>query len=656
MGKGQIVNDFGDGRYAVKLLQNREKADQALARIDTWIALNQTRQDALPPGDPEHKLPMLKLSMASLLKQKEYLLLIPADETIDAWCADRTEELSGVVGTIEINGDPNATVNIRPGYTDNAAHVPARDGQEMNIRAMTPEQAFYNLAMMPGWQKWKPTYRVGAITSIDGDTCSVMLDDANSSIKGAEYNINQAWDLTDVDIEYMNCNGSAFESGDRVIVQFIGQDFETPKVIGFEDNPKPCSQYVLIYSRVGIKQVTIIWDCSENYYAANGYWVDSSDIKHIISPSDYPFISDIDDDVFSLWQSKTVKDSSNMYSFGSRPPYIYTVETIPTPPQTLSVTSPMGNVFIGYLHTYFDKTITVTGSKKTEYGMEFDFLVDPPYEEYREFINVGNCFREIWTPYDPYPISSNMDGEWLDIYIDTELEPRPCPHRASTWNATILVTQNSVQVEKITTSYENQYNYVDESQWSQDGTLIKEIRLDFYHDKTTYYNGGYRSGELSQVPTPNGKDREVGHTTTEYIKDANENPLGNTQWSYKVYTELNRPGSISGYLNLIPAGPPWAEGDCSCFSICSFYEFNDDYAVQVYIDRKHGSNTFAQCVKRETATSSFTAQRNTEFESAIKAMVTLAHEQVTTATELWKVQVPINVVGILKYLSKGIIK
>ena len=240
MGKGQIINDFGDGRYAVKLLQNREKADQALARIDTWIALNQKRQSAIPPGDPEHKLPMLKFSMASLLKQKEYLLLIPQDAIADAWCADLTEELTGEVGTIEINGDPKAAVNIRPGYTDNAAHVPERDGQTMNIRAMTPEQAFYNLAMMPGWQKWRPTYRVGAITSINGDTCSVRLDDANSSLKGAEYNINQAWDLTDVDIEYMDCNGAAFEPGDRVIVQFIGQDFEVPKVIGFEDNPKPC--------------------------------------------------------------------------------------------------------------------------------------------------------------------------------------------------------------------------------------------------------------------------------------------------------------------------------------------------------------------------------------------------------------------------------
>ena len=251
MGKGQIIDNLGEGRYSVKLLYDRTKADKELAQIDRWIALNQERQDAVPSGDPEHKLPGLKLAMASLLKQKEYLLKIPPDPTVSAWCADYTGDLSGTVGTIEINGDPGAGVNIRPGYADDAAHDPDRDGQSMNIRAMTPEQAFYNLAMMPGWQKWRPTYRAGVITEISGDTCNVTLDAANSSLASngtGPLNINQGTYLADVDIEYMDCNGRAFEAGDRVLVQFEDQNFSSPRVIGFESKPKPCSESICFFA------------------------------------------------------------------------------------------------------------------------------------------------------------------------------------------------------------------------------------------------------------------------------------------------------------------------------------------------------------------------------------------------------------------------
>ncbi len=254
MGKGQIISQHGAGRYSVKILNDRTKADKALSDIDKWIALNQARQDRLIVGDPYFeahkqgediaaKLRELKLAMASLLKQKEYLLKIPPDPTVSAWCADYTEDLTGTVGTIEINGDPGAGVNLRPGYPEgNAAHNPGRDGQTMNIRSMTPEQAFYNLAMMPGWQKWRPTYRLGTIMNMTGITCSVRLDDAYSSMASngtGPLNINEVWDIANVPIQYMTCNESAFKIGDRVLVQFMGQ---VPKVIGFVSNPKKCAE------------------------------------------------------------------------------------------------------------------------------------------------------------------------------------------------------------------------------------------------------------------------------------------------------------------------------------------------------------------------------------------------------------------------------
>jgi predicted transglutaminase-like cysteine proteinase len=46
--------------------------------------------------------------------------------------------------------------------------------------------------------------------------------------------------LTDVPVEYMSCNAAAFSDGDQVVVEFTGQDFSQPKVIGFKANPSAC--------------------------------------------------------------------------------------------------------------------------------------------------------------------------------------------------------------------------------------------------------------------------------------------------------------------------------------------------------------------------------------------------------------------------------
>ena len=46
--------------------------------------------------------------------------------------------------------------------------------------------------------------------------------------------------LDNVPIEYMGCNAGAFADGDRVVVQFTGQSWTTPKVVGFLTNPQAC--------------------------------------------------------------------------------------------------------------------------------------------------------------------------------------------------------------------------------------------------------------------------------------------------------------------------------------------------------------------------------------------------------------------------------
>ncbi|MBN1548468.1 MAG: hypothetical protein JW902_17595 [Syntrophaceae bacterium] len=161
----------------------------------------------------------------------------PENPVLSAWCADLTENQTGTVGTIELPGE-RGTFLIQPGHNGNAVYSSTRDGILAPGSSLSPAGAFYNLAMKPGWQKWKPTYRFGTITAIEDDTCSVSLEGASNSETGL--GVNQSGSLSDVSISYMQCNGTAFEKGDEVVIEFQGQGWRSPRVIGFRENPKPC--------------------------------------------------------------------------------------------------------------------------------------------------------------------------------------------------------------------------------------------------------------------------------------------------------------------------------------------------------------------------------------------------------------------------------
>lgn len=172
----------------------------------------------------------------NLVDRKRALLAATVKTTRQAWCADLTEDATGEVATIEIPGEDQAIL-IAPG-----GRAPAdADGALMARELMTPEQVFFNAAVLPGWQKWKPGYRKATITAINEETgrVDVDLDPATSSAN--RLNVNQSETLADVEVVYMDCNADAFDVGDRVIVEFDGMTWGSPKVIGFVENPKPCS-------------------------------------------------------------------------------------------------------------------------------------------------------------------------------------------------------------------------------------------------------------------------------------------------------------------------------------------------------------------------------------------------------------------------------
>lgn len=192
-----------------------------------------------------------KMKLGSLTKEKQFLTdNLPPDEEIAAWCADLNESLSGEVGTIEIPGERTAPVIIMPGGSsgNDAIYDTDRDGQIVPVLGLSPSENYYNLAMMPGWQKYQPTFRLGVITNLNANLCDITLDAAISSLQGLDVNPDAT--LTNVPITYLTCDGAAFEVGDRVVVAYTGSGpgtTYTPSVIGFESNPKTCGLSTPIY-------------------------------------------------------------------------------------------------------------------------------------------------------------------------------------------------------------------------------------------------------------------------------------------------------------------------------------------------------------------------------------------------------------------------
>lgn len=367
--------------------QSWQERSQDLDRINALVAEAATLDEALRVAEK---------ILADLINQRTQLTAdrvwlagkMPLDETVDAWCADLTTDLTGEVGTVEIPGErsnPAATVHIRPGYDGRAAYTAAEqfaplitakthaqaetllavervdaaqaalvagqarvteyqarladlisrpraqedvygyledldgnpipaprgitdteiveaegqlsaaqaqlpvlegilatmtaaldaarsafeaaaaaldtaraaetnprnaDGRLQSVSAAPgPFSWFFNQTLLPAWEKWMPTYRVGEITELSGDTCTVALDPTQSSQQDIDVNRDPV--LSDVPIRYMECNGDAFGVGDRVLVEFLYRDSSRPVVIGFESHPRECGDHGIIGALAG---------------------------------------------------------------------------------------------------------------------------------------------------------------------------------------------------------------------------------------------------------------------------------------------------------------------------------------------------------------------------------------------------------------------
>ena len=294
MGRARIISGGPDARYAIEVDVGAAQKAQLLAAVaaakvknDALIVQQQAEIDiadaresaqriklaaareayivesqALPPGAPrpssapwmfelkllrdlQRKHAPLRLSMQRLKFERQALIEEDAKWnafnpliTRDAWCADMTDTkpAGSFVGVLEVKGEQDLIL-IKP----SAPNWVAADGLLRARDIMTPWQAYANAAILPGWQKYKPTFRTGTILELDkpANKATVELNAHTSSAQRLP--IDQKQRLVDVPVTYMQCHAEAFEVGNRVVVMFDGQNQTLPRVIGFVDNPKPCN-------------------------------------------------------------------------------------------------------------------------------------------------------------------------------------------------------------------------------------------------------------------------------------------------------------------------------------------------------------------------------------------------------------------------------
>jgi|GEM_PF-2036470 hypothetical protein len=290
MSKGEIVSHIADGKYRVRQKLAAERVKEEIAALEKRIAelaidvpaakleLLQANNlvsdkaraiDLLIPDlqagvdGTREKIKKLQVEMAelsgaaqlselkaseliaenlSVLKRRAQLEAVPEGRELELWCADYTLNLSGDVGLVDVNDEGGQGLVIQPGFSGDAAYSAQRDGALFPNIAQSGPQVFFNAAILPGVQRWLPRYRVGEITRLQADVCTVRLGEAKSSAQ--DLPINEAETLVDIPIVYMDCNGSAFKIGDRVLVRFTASG---PLVIGFEMEPVPCSLFGFVF-------------------------------------------------------------------------------------------------------------------------------------------------------------------------------------------------------------------------------------------------------------------------------------------------------------------------------------------------------------------------------------------------------------------------
>jgi hypothetical protein len=203
------------------------KAVEAGAEVDKWKFLREPILRSIKTAEDE--ITRLEGLRESVVVERE------------VWCVDLTEdaEADSLVATVEIPGEPTAML-----LAAGCREASSTDGRLLARALMTPAQAFWNAAVLPGWQRWMPTFRKATVTAVKKPqgAVDVLLDDAVSTAQSLTVMRKEASRaLANVPVVYMDCGAEIFEVNDRVVIEFYNRDWDSPVCIGFVENPRECT-------------------------------------------------------------------------------------------------------------------------------------------------------------------------------------------------------------------------------------------------------------------------------------------------------------------------------------------------------------------------------------------------------------------------------
>lgn len=447
MGKATIVSHLGAGQYEIDYLYDDSLQQQRItdltaqeAALTTAItdtqtvlngldsqknALDSELDSAISAGEEISKLneitkkitdlnkqrfpvittlKTLKLKKDSAQKEIAYLQAKTFSSVrMNAWCADFRTDLTGDVSTIEIDGDPNKGVLIYPGGCIGIySAYQSMFGILKTSLGVTPTNCFVNRALYPSWQKHKPRHRIGTITAKTNGLCDVDLDPALS--REQSLNINQSSTLTAVPIDYGCCGDEAFNVGDRVVIEFIFNDWNDPAIIGFESQPVAC-ETSLVTNTVG-----------------NGYWYLGYSGARWSA-----YVYALPDTVFTLmnvnWRGRYVdgKPTLHLAWAGNNGRYFHTPEQAQDPngPPINEYPNRFINVYKNGI-AYANAPVNVLGAAIQDVsGTDYLYIIGTDYSVHRtEAVDVPDITTRTWTSVGTISMPAltddpNWRNDWL---------------------------------------------------------------------------------------------------------------------------------------------------------------------------------------------------------------------------------------------------
>ena len=445
---------------------------------------------------------------------KYYNSFITEEKTL--WCADYTTNLKPgqVVGTLELSDGEQI---ILPKGKKGLGVL--RKTHPDNPSSFTAGAAFYNFCLLPGWEKWRPTYRLANILEIAGSVCTVFIKPAFS--RGNNIGINP---IKNPDYEV----GEEFKKPDYILPGWEGfkKNFPTNPLVTNTLENEPIEMTTDIWNKIN--------EINTNVNNTHKYKPDVNEEWSELSPGQPG-----DCDNFVLTKAKQLQDAGIPVNSLKLVPSQIKTATGKEGHLILMLSTNKGDFVLDNINqnivdakkTGYEYIGEITAGKLTTYGSQC-VLVEVPAE-------YMTCDCDVFETGDEVVIEF-PDRNWeTPKLIGFRKEPRKCP-------------PFTLQYETDVDSFEIFKGFLINNEIDRINIPSKRRTVCYDFINQRYYrmkpltSSGYTYIEKYDVPYSYYEDKETG-----FNPDKNDFELLST-YSFFTYTKLwygEPPSNNGGFIN-----------------------------------------------------------------------------------------------------------